>query len=110
MHDGLCDRGPAVARPEMAGSHCGLYDDRRRSRTATASSRLFTLRAICGRQGFAVLRSGPDLMKIVDVMSDAVEFVAAEASVKEAAELMGELDVGGLPVGTPENLEGMLTD
>lgn len=49
-------------------------------------------------------------MKIVDVMSDAVEFVAAGASAKDAAELMGELDVGGLPVGTPENLEGVLTD
>ncbi|MCW6507761.1 CBS domain-containing protein [Lichenifustis flavocetrariae] len=49
-------------------------------------------------------------MKIIDVMSDTVEFVAAEASVKDAAELMGELDVGGLPVGTPENIEGMLTD
>ncbi len=49
-------------------------------------------------------------MKIIDVMSDAVEFVAAEASAKDAAELMGELDIGGLPVGTPEHLEGMLTD
>lgn len=49
-------------------------------------------------------------MKIVDLMSGAVEFIAAEASAKEAAELMGELDVGGLPVGTAGNVEGMLTD
>ncbi len=49
-------------------------------------------------------------MKISDVMSGAVEFIATEASAKDAAELMGELDVGGLPVGTAEHLEGLLTD
>jgi CBS domain-containing protein len=49
-------------------------------------------------------------MKVVDVMSGAIEFLPSDASAKEAAELMGELDVGALPVGTPEVIEGMLTD
>lgn len=49
-------------------------------------------------------------MKVVDVMSATVEFVAAQSSAKEAAELMGELDVGSLPVGTPDALDGVLTD
>jgi CBS domain-containing protein len=30
--------------------------------------------------------------------------------VQEAAAMMGELDVGALPVGAPERLEGVLTD
>lgn len=49
-------------------------------------------------------------MKVVDVMSGAVEFLPGETSAKASAELMGELDVGALPVGTAEALEGMLTD
>ena len=49
-------------------------------------------------------------MKIADIMSTAVEFVAPNAAVKEAAELMGELDIGAVPVGSPANLEGILTD
>ena len=49
-------------------------------------------------------------MKVTEVMTDAVEFIDGGALVKEAAELMGELDVGGLPVGTAEAMEGVLTD
>ena len=49
-------------------------------------------------------------MKVGDVMSRHVEFIEADAPVREAAELMGELDVGALPVGAPERLEGVLTD
>ena len=49
-------------------------------------------------------------MKVAEVMSTAVEFVGGNAPVKEAAELMGELDVGALPVGTPDALEGIVTD
>ncbi len=49
-------------------------------------------------------------MKVSDIMTTAVEFIDGNAPVKEAAELMGELDVGGLPVGTPGGLEGILTD
>ena len=49
-------------------------------------------------------------MRIADVMSRHVEFIEADAPVQEAAVLMGELDVGALPVGAPERLEGVLTD
>ena len=49
-------------------------------------------------------------MKVVEVMSTAVEFVGGNAPVKEAAELMGELDVGALPVGSAGALEGIVTD
>jgi CBS domain-containing protein len=49
-------------------------------------------------------------VKVVDIMSAAVEFIGASATAKEAAELMGELDVGALPVGTARSLEGILTD
>lgn len=49
-------------------------------------------------------------MKVADVMSRHVEFIEADAPVQEAAVLMGELDVGALPVGAPERLEGVLTD
>lgn len=48
--------------------------------------------------------------KIVDIMTTDVEFIAPEASVQEAAELMGEIEVGALPVGTAEQLEGIVTD
>jgi len=53
---------------------------------------------------------GAESVKIADIMSTAVEFVAANAAVKEAAELMGELDVGAVPVGSETDLEGILTD
>lgn len=49
-------------------------------------------------------------MIVSDVMSGDVEFLDAAASVQEAAELMGELDVGALPVGTAARLEGVVTD
>ena len=49
-------------------------------------------------------------MKVDDIMSRHVEFIDPDAPVKDAAVLMGELDVGGLPVGTPERLEGLVTD
>ena len=49
-------------------------------------------------------------MKVADVMSTAVEFIAGNAPVREAAELMGELDVGALPVGSADELDGIVTD
>ncbi|PHK93963.1 CBS domain-containing protein [Pseudoroseomonas rhizosphaerae] len=42
-------------------------------------------------------------------MSAEVEFIAPEATAQEAAELMGELDVGALPVGSAEDLRGVVT-
>lgn len=49
-------------------------------------------------------------MNVVDVMSREVEFIAQEASAQDAAELMGEIDVGALPVGTADRLHGIVTD
>lgn len=39
-------------------------------------------------------------IKVADVMSNEVEFIAAEATAKDAAILMGEIEVGALPVGS----------
>ena len=49
-------------------------------------------------------------MRVGEIMSRYVEFIPAEVPVSEAAELMGELDVGALPVGTAEDLQGVVTD
>lgn len=49
-------------------------------------------------------------MQVSDIMSAEVRFIAADASVQEAATLMGELDVGALPVGSAEDLQGVITD
>jgi CBS domain-containing protein len=49
-------------------------------------------------------------MKVADLMARHVEFIEPEASVQEAAALMGELDVSALPIGTPEDLKGVITD
>ena len=49
-------------------------------------------------------------MRVGEIMARHVEFVPADAPVSEAAELMGELEVGALPVGTPEDLLGVVTD
>ncbi|WP_233256162.1 CBS domain-containing protein [Falsiroseomonas bella] len=49
-------------------------------------------------------------MRVADLMTREVEFVAPEAPVRAAAELMGELDVGALPVGGPSDLRGIVTD
>ncbi len=49
-------------------------------------------------------------MTVADIMSRDVEFIAPEASAQDAAELMGELDVGALPVGAPDRLIGIVTD
>lgn len=49
-------------------------------------------------------------MKVLDVMTRFVEFVDADATVQEAVRLMGELDVGALPVGGEQDLKGVVTD
>ena len=47
---------------------------------------------------------------VSEIMAKALEFIAPDATVQEAAILMGELDVGALPVGSAEDLLGILTD
>lgn len=49
-------------------------------------------------------------MRVADVMTRDIEFVDASASVAEAAAVMGDLGVGALPVGSAEDLQGVLTD
>jgi CBS domain-containing protein len=49
-------------------------------------------------------------MKVADLMARHVEFIEPEASVQDAAALMGELDVSALPVGSAEDLKGIITD
>jgi CBS domain-containing protein len=49
-------------------------------------------------------------MKVSDLMARHVEFIEPDATVQEAAALMGELDVSALPIGTPEDLKGVITD
>ena len=49
-------------------------------------------------------------MRVGEIMARHVEFIPADAPVSEAAELMGELEVGALPVGTAEDLLGVVTD
>jgi CBS domain-containing protein len=43
-------------------------------------------------------------------MTRHVEFIGGEELVRDAAVLMGELDVGALPVGAAERLDGIVTD
>jgi CBS domain-containing protein len=50
------------------------------------------------------------MLRVSDVMTTYVEFIEPAATVKEAAEMMGDLDVGALPVGSTERVEGVVTD
>ncbi len=49
-------------------------------------------------------------MRVADLMTREVEFISPDATAAEAAEMMGELDVGALPVGGPQDLRGIVTD
>ena len=49
-------------------------------------------------------------MKIRDVMTPDVRTVAPATTIREAAQIMAETDVGVLPVAESDRLVGMLTD
>lgn len=49
-------------------------------------------------------------MKVADVMTRYVEFLGRDATTRDAATMMGELDVGGLPVGDAAKIDGIVTD
>ncbi|MDB5902466.1 MAG: hypothetical protein JWM26_1344 [Betaproteobacteria bacterium] len=49
-------------------------------------------------------------MKVADLMAKHVEFIDADATIQDAASLMGELDVSALPIGTADDLKGVITD
>jgi CBS domain-containing protein len=49
-------------------------------------------------------------MKVSEVMTREVRVANPEQSLREAAQLMAELDAGVLPVGADDRLVGMITD
>ncbi len=49
-------------------------------------------------------------LRVADVMAHDVEFIEPQASVQEAAVLMGEIEVGALPVGSADHCIGIVTD
>lgn len=49
-------------------------------------------------------------MKIADVMTPAVELVDPDMKCRDAARMMRDNNVGGLPVGKDDRLVGMITD
>lgn len=49
-------------------------------------------------------------MKIEDVMTHDVAVVSPDETIRQAARLMDELDIGALPVAENERLVGMITD
>jgi CBS domain-containing protein len=54
---------------------------------------------------------GPEvLMKVNECMTQEVCLVSPQDSVRQAAEMMAEVDTGALPVGENDRLVGMVTD
>jgi CBS domain-containing protein len=49
-------------------------------------------------------------LRVADVMARDVEFIEPQASAQDAAVLMGEIEVGALPVGSADHLVGIVTD
>lgn len=49
-------------------------------------------------------------MRVSEVMTRDVRVVAPNQTLQDAARLMGELDIGALPVAEDEKLVGMITD
>jgi len=49
-------------------------------------------------------------MRVQDVMTQAVESIQSKASIRKAARIMGDADIGALPVVSDEKLVGIVTD
>ncbi|MGU3667232.1 CBS domain-containing protein [Methylobacterium sp. A49B] len=49
-------------------------------------------------------------IRVADVMARDVEFIEPQSSTQAAAILMGEIEVGALPVGSADHLVGIVTD
>ena len=49
-------------------------------------------------------------MKVSDIMTRDVRLLNPEQTIREAASLMAEIDIGALPVGENDRLVGMITD
>ena len=50
------------------------------------------------------------MLRVSDLMTTYVEFIGSDATIKDAAEMMGELEVGALPAGSAIRVDGILTD
>ena len=48
-------------------------------------------------------------MVVADIMRRDVEFIPPDTTVQQAAQLMGELDVAALPIGSRTDLRGIVT-
>jgi len=51
-----------------------------------------------------------EAMQVSEAMSQAVQVVQPGQSIQEAAKMMGDMDIGALPVADGERLVGMITD
>lgn len=49
-------------------------------------------------------------MKVREAMTTAVQLVSPDQSIRQAARLMADCDIGALPVGENDQLIGMITD
>ncbi|HEX6362414.1 MAG TPA: CBS domain-containing protein [Albitalea sp.] len=49
-------------------------------------------------------------MKVREAMTGDVCLIGPDLSIREAAEMMGERDIGSLPIGENDRLVGMVTD
>jgi len=49
-------------------------------------------------------------MKVSDIMTRDVRLLSPDQTIREAASLMADIDVGSLPVGENDRLVGMITD
>lgn len=49
-------------------------------------------------------------MRVSEVMTPDVRVIAPDDTIKRAAQMMGEIDAGVLPVGENDRLVGMITD
>ena len=66
---------------------------------------------VLGRRADAMAQmQGVRAVLVADVMTRDVEFVEASTTIAEAAVAMGDLGVGALPVGTADDLQGIITD
>src|SRR5688572_32861647 len=63
-----------------------------------------------GRVAPFVISAQGDPMQISDVMTPGVQFIHPEQTIREAASIMAEHDIGALPVGENNRLVGMVTD
>jgi CBS domain-containing protein len=76
-----------------------------------ACGRQVPLGAVAGRAAFFIpLTQETTMRRVADVMTEEVQVIEPQETLRKAAQLMGQLDVGVLPVCNGRRLLGMLTD